>query len=113
MNSIGGPNLEEPENRRTSARVPFASIFGIADDDRTLPDHSEFHPVKGRDLSQTGIAFGMKRWPSSDMIVVMVGDRENPSYAAAHIVGCLRDSSDPNETRFEVRCEFDRWLERR
>ncbi len=110
MNSFGRPSSEQLENRRTSSRVPFASVLGIANYDGTLPDHSEFHAVKGQNLSQTGIAFDIKRWPTSDSIVVMIGTREKPSYAAAHIVSCLRSSEDADESHFEVRCEFERWL---
>ena len=111
MNSNSKPDVDEAENRRASARVPFASILGIADYNGTLPDHSEFRPVKGRDLSHTGIAFHTQKWPTSDSIVVMVGDRKNPSYASANIVGCLRNAADPDDHQFEVRCEFERWLQ--
>ena len=110
MNSIGKPNLDEFENRRSSPRVPFASICGVADYNGTVPDDSEFRPVKGRDLSQTGIAFDTTSWPCSDSIVVMCGDRNNPTYVAAHIVGCIRIGEGSDEESFEVRCKFERWL---
>jgi hypothetical protein len=76
----------------------------------TPPDASEFRPVKALDLSHTGLAFSTTRWPSSDWVVVMLGDHDNPSYATARIVGCLNKSAGPDDKRFEVRCEFERWL---
>jgi hypothetical protein len=85
-------------------------VIGIAEYNGTLPAQTEFRLVKGRDLSQTGIAFDTTRWPHSDSIVVMVGDRKKPSYAAAQIVGCLRNSTGADEKLYEVRCEFERWL---
>lgn len=110
MTSLARPNIEEPLDRRTSGRVPFGAVLGVIEHNGTLPDVSEFRPVKALDLSQTGIAFSTTRWPSSDWVVVMLGDRENPSYATARVVGCLNKSADPDEKRFEVRCEFEQWL---
>ena len=113
MISPADPNLEQPENRRKSGRVPFASVRGFIEYNGTpLPDHSEFLPASGLDLSQTGLAFTTPRWPSSDSIVVTLGDARNPTYATARIVGCLSTSADPDEKQFEVRCEFERWLVR-
>ena len=94
-------------DRRTSARVPFGSVLGVIEHNGTLPDSSEFRPVKAVDLSQTGIAFSTTRWPSSDWVVVMLGEQDNPRYATARVVGCLSKSADPYEKRFEVRCEFE------
>lgn len=110
MTSPARPTRKQLEDRRTSGRVPFASVRGVAEYNGSLPDQSEFRPVKGRDLSQTGIAFDTTRWPTSDSIVVMLGDRENPSFARARIVGCLCESLDPDTKQFEVRCEFEKWL---
>ena len=110
MTSPARPTRKELEDRRSSGRVPFASVRGVAEYKGSLPDNSEFRPVKGRDLSQTGIAFGTTHWPTSDSIVVMLGDRENPYFAMARIIGCLCKFDDPNEKQFEVRCEFEKWL---
>jgi len=110
MPSSATPDTAAPVDRRTSARVPFGSVLGVIEHNGTLPDSAEFRPVRALDLSHTGIAFSTTRWPSSDWVVLMLGDHENSSYATARVVGCLNKSTDPNEKRFEVRCEFEQWL---
>ena len=112
MSVVASEKLTDSTDRRTSARVPFGAVLGVIEHNGSLPDRSEFRPVKALDLSQTGIAFSTTRWPSSDCVVVMLGDRDKPSFAMARIVGCLSQSADPGEKRFEVRCEFEQWLTR-
>lgn len=111
MLPVATPNIDEPVDRRTSARVPFGAVLGVIEHNGTLPHASEFRPVKALDLSQTGISFITTRWPSSDWVVVMLGDQQNPSYATARVVGCQSLSANPAEKRFEVRCEFEEWLQ--
>ena len=103
-------NHDESLDRRASSRVPFGAVLGVIEHNGTLPDDSEFRPVKALDLSQTGVAFSTTRWPSSDWVVLMMGDRQHPSFATARIVGCLSKSQDPELKQFEVRCEFEQWL---
>ena len=110
MPAFAAPNTEGPADRRASARVPFGSVLGVIEHNGTLPDHAEFRPVQALDLSHTGLAFTTARWPSSDWVVVMLGDEQAPRYATARIVGCLNKSSAEEGKRFEVRCEFERWL---
>ena len=113
MTSPAPTNIEDPTDRRASSRVPFAAVFRVSERDGNgrLPDPAEFRPVQALDLSHTGIAFSTTLWPTSDSLVLMMGDRDNPSLAAARIVGCRSLSTDPHEKRFEVRCEFEAWLD--
>ena len=110
MPSLAPANLEEPLDRRTSTRVPFGAVLGVIEHDGRLPDPAEFRPVTAVDLSHTGIAFSTTRWPSSDWVVLMLGERGDPSYATARVVGCLNKSADRNAKCFEVRCEFEEWV---
>lgn len=110
MSSVEPPILADTVDRRNSARVPFGAAIGVIEHNGTVPDASEFRPVNALDLSHTGIAFSTTRWPSSDWVVVMLGDRNKPQFATARVVTCLSKSADREAKRFEVRCEFEQWL---
>ena len=104
----------EPDvsDRRASNRVSFDTTLGVANfDGRKVPDPKRFADVQGSDFSHTGVSFTTTQWPTSDRVVLMFRKPAKTAYAAARIVGCrcLPRSGDES-TRFEVRCEFDRWL---
>lgn len=102
---------EEIRDRRTSNRVTYDTTLGFADfDGCNMPSVDKFHFVQGSDLSHTGISFTTRKWPATDQIVLMLGDRVKPIYASARIVGCLCRHQNGHQAGFEVRCEFERWL---
>lgn len=102
----------DASERRTSNRVSFDTTLGVANfDGRKIPKPKLFTDVQGSDFSHTGVSFTTVLWPTSDRLVLMFRKPEKTVYAAARIVGCRslpRGGDDP--TRFEVRCEFERWL---
>ena len=98
-------------DRRTSNRVPFAGVLGVATyDGDIIPQRESFLPVRGFDLSHSGISFATDSWPRSDSLVVSLGDTKSPILVAAHVIGCDRNHQAAGDTTFEVRCEFVKWL---
>ena len=89
---IGRPavaNLEKrvKSEKRKSKRVAYEITMQIAPYDGTIvPDADEFQPVVTRDLSPTGISFYTSAEPTTDQIVLMIGDHRQPSYITARIV---------------------------
>lgn len=102
--------LSFESNAAESTRVPFCGSLGIARfDGQTPPDQQSFAPVDGFDLSHTGISFATSDWPSTDRLMVALGDDRAPVLVSARVVACRKQADQDAPGGFEVRCEFDRW----
>jgi hypothetical protein len=104
--------IEKDVDRRTSNRVSYAARLGVAvARGQGIPSPDEFIQVPGSDFSHTGISFTTPRWPASDQLILQLGSLGKTVYAAVRVVGCVASPRCGDEPgRFEVRCEFERWL---
>ncbi len=110
MPTLLTPDIEQNDDRRSSARVSYGALLGVIEHNGTLPTTSELRPVKAIDLSHTGLSFTTTRWPSSDWLLIMMGSSQKPRYASARVVGCEGRIAEDETRRFEVHCEFEQWL---
>ena len=106
------PQVTDSLDRRVSNRVSFDSTFGVAVfENETIPAAEQFVTVHGSDFSHTGISFTTTRWPMSDQLVLKLNSQAKTVYAVARIIGCVgQRRPETDAPRFEVRCEFERWL---
>ena len=102
---------EDAADRRASSRVSFEAVLGVAEYKGRLPTATAFRPVPALDLSHTGVRFNTTSWPTSDSLVLMLGNRRTPTFAVARIVGCDAQVTENGERCFAVRCEFEKWLD--
>jgi hypothetical protein len=92
--------------KRKSARVPYQITIQAAPFDLVhVPTPRQFHPVVTRDLSTTGISFYATIKPATDHIVLMLGDRSNPTYLTAQIVR-FQQGYYQRKRQFLVGCAF-------
>ena len=93
-----------------AARVPFSGALGVAGfHGQTPPDRKSFEPVEGFNLSHTGISFATPVWPTTDRLMVALGDDRSPVLVSARVVACSKRTDQDDPTAYEVRCEFDQW----
>ena len=111
MSPVEHVEPEEVADRRASSRVPFEAILGVAEYTGRVPAVTAFRPVQALDLSHTGVRFATTTWPTSDSVVLMLGNRRTPTFATARVVGCAARTTDDGERCYAVRCEFEKWLE--
>lgn len=93
-----------------SDRIPFVGPLGVANfDGQQQPAHHTFEPVAGYNLSHSGISFATYTWPSTDRLMVALGDERAPVLVSARVLACHRLPDQDEPDSFEVHCEFDRW----
>jgi len=96
-----------------SMRVPFSGSLAIAlFEGQALPERDAFEAVEGFNLSHTGISFATPTWPTSDRLMVALGDERAPVLVSARVITCHKcvDRTDENDSMsYEVECEFEQW----
>ncbi len=111
----------------TGVRVPFPAMQRIAPlHGESLPDESEFFPVRCHDLATGGISFVMESLPEFGSLVIAMGEAPAITYMFAEVVHCTKvlfkqsglvrrgageqvlsdHPGDPAEPMFLVGCRF-------